>query len=129
MPTPRREMASLLQQSRDATVGASTSTSQATTTTCGVKSTSKHAAPAVGQSATYQVHLAGSVTVLHETLTTLKVTSVKPAAGWLDVVVTASGTKVHVGFQLLGAPLEQERFWARINSTGTVITTVLQTCT
>jgi hypothetical protein len=98
-------------------------------TTCGPKVSSHQAAPGVGNSATYPASFAGSVTLLQQSKTTLKVKSVSPKSGWLDTVVTGSGTTVHVGFQKSGAAIEQERFWARLNSTGTVITTVLQSCT
>jgi hypothetical protein len=112
-----------------APVAASTAAPHITNTTCGPKTATHFAAPGVGQSATYAANSAGTVTLLQESLTTLHVTSVSPAAGWKDSVVTATGTKVHVSFQQVGDPQEQERFWARLNSTGTRIAIVIQSCT
>jgi hypothetical protein len=109
-------------------VAASTAT-HATTPVCGPKMSSHYRAPGVGKSATYTANSAGSVTLVQQTQTTLNVRSASPASGWKDTVVTASGTTVHVGFQVVKAPEEQERFWARLNSTGTVITIVIQSCT
>ncbi len=109
-------------------VGASSAT-HATTPVCGPKISSHYRAPGVGKSAIYTANSAGSVTLLQQTQTTLNVTSASPASGWKDTVVTASGTTVHVGFQGVKAPEEQERFWARLNSTGTIITIVIQSCT
>jgi hypothetical protein len=109
-------------------VAASTAT-HATTPVCGPKISSHHPAPGVGKSATYTANSAGSVTLLQQTQTTLNVKSASPASGWKDTVVTASGTTVHVGFQVVKAPEEQERFWARLNSTGTTISIVIQSCT
>lgn len=110
-------------------VAASTPTSHATTPTCGPKTSSHQPAPGVGHSVTETAASAGSVTLRQQSLTTLKVTSVTPESGWKDTVVTRSGARVHVGFQQVGMPQEQERFWARLNSTGTVVTVVLQSCT
>jgi hypothetical protein len=110
-------------------VAASTATAQASGATCGTKSISKLAAPGVGKSATVTMPTAGSVTLVQQSTTTLKVKSATPTSGWKDTVITASGKTVHVGFQQVKFDNEQERFWARLNSTGTTITTVLQTCT
>jgi hypothetical protein len=109
-------------------VAASTSTAPAAGAICGTKSISKHPAPGVGKSATFAAPSAGSVTVKQST-TTLKVTSATATSGWKDTVITASGTTVHVGFQMVKFDNEQERFWARLNATGTTITTIVQTCT
>lgn len=100
-----------------------------TATTCGPKSATHFPAPGVGHGATYTADSAGSVTLLQPSQTTLDVESVSHNSGWKDTVITESGTRVHVGFQRVGAPQEQERFWARLNSTGTIITIVLQSCT
>lgn len=110
-------------------VAASTATAQVTGAICGTKSISSHPAPGVGTSATFAAAFAGSVTVLQQSTTTLNVTSAKPVSGWKATVITASGTTVHVGFQQVGLDNEQVRFWARLNSTGTTITIVIQTCT
>ena len=112
-----------------APVAASTAVQHAPNTTCGPKTATHHAAPGVGHSATYAANGAGTVTLLHQSQTTLHVTSVSPATGWKDSVVTATGTTVHVSFQRVGAPEEQERFFARLNSTGTRITIIIQSCT
>jgi hypothetical protein len=112
-----------------APVAASTAAPRAPSTACGPKTATHHTAPGVGHSATYAANSAGTVKMLQQTQTTLSVTSVSPATGWKDSVVTATGTTVHVSFQRVGAPEEQERFWARLNSTGTTITIVIQSCT
>jgi hypothetical protein len=112
-----------------APVAASTGVRHAPNTTCGPKTATHFAAPGVGQSATYAANSAGTVTMLQQSQTTLSVTSVSPATGWKDSVVTATGTTVHVSFQKVGDPADQERFFARLNSTGTRITIVIQSCT
>ncbi len=113
-------------------VGAAASTSMTsavTTITCGPKSSTQYPAPGVGLGATFGADSTGSVKLLQPTLTTLDVENVTPISGWKGTVVTETGTRVHVGFQQVGAPEEQVRFWARLSSTGTVITIVTQTCT
>lgn len=112
-----------------APVAASTASLRAPSTSCGPKTTTHHAAPGVGHSATYAADVAGTVTLLQQSQTTLSVTSVSPATGWKDSVVTATGTTVHVSFQRVGDPQDQDRFWGRLNSTGTRITIVIQSCT
>ena len=110
-------------------VAAATAPTLAAGAVCGTKTIAKHSAPGVGKSATFTASTTGSVTVIQLTTTTLKVTSATPISGWKATVITASGTTVHVGFQQVGLDNEQVRFWARLNTTGTRITTILQTCT
>jgi hypothetical protein len=113
-------------------VGARTMESHAVTPTCGPKTVSQQPAPGVGQQATYSVDAAGTVTLLEQSTTTLKVTDADARSGWKDSVLTRTGTRVHVGFQQVGAPEEQERFWARLNTLGTPgteVILVLQSCT
>jgi hypothetical protein len=112
-----------------APVVASTAALHAPNTTCGPKTATHFVAPGVRHSATYEADSAGTVTVLQQSQTTLSVTSVSPAPGWKDSVVTTSGTTVHVSFQNVGNPQDQDRFWARLNSTGTRVTIVIQSCT
>lgn len=57
--------------------------------------------------------------LLEQSTTTLKVTDVDARSSWKDVIITVAGARVHVGFQLVGAPEEQERVWARLNTLGT----------
>ncbi len=112
--------------------GAATVAPHAVTPTCGPKTVSQQPAPGVGQQAVYTVDSAGTVTLLEQSTTTLKVTDADARAGWKSVVLTRAGTRVHVGFQQVGAPEEQERFWARLNTLGTpgtVVNLVLQSCT
>jgi hypothetical protein len=111
---------------------ASTAGAGATTPTCGPKTVTDFTAPGVGQQAVYNVRPAGTVTLLEESTTTLKVTDADAASGWKDTVIVQTGTRVHVGFQVVGAPEEQERFWARLNTVGTpgtVVNVILQSCT
>lgn len=99
---------------------------------CGPKTVTQHTAPGVGNSATYSVDSAGTITLLEQSTTTLQVTDANSNSGWKDTVITGTGTKVHVGFQRIGAPEEQERAWARLNTTGTpgtIVNLVLQSCT
>jgi hypothetical protein len=110
-------------------VAASTATVLAVGATCGTKSITSHPAPGVGKSVTFTAPSAGSVKLLQLTTTTLKVAFATVTSGWKDTVITASGTTVHVGFQQVKWDNEQVRFWARLNATGTTITTVIQTCT
>jgi type IV secretory pathway VirJ component len=110
-----------------APVAASTATSGAVV--CGPATSSHYQAPTVGGSASYAAGSAGSVTVLHKRVLTLEVTAVYPNSGWKDTVITAISQKVHVGFQGTVDPNEQERFWARLDSTGTRITIIVQSCT
>jgi hypothetical protein len=67
--------------------------------------------------------------VLEESTTTLKVTSCVANAGWKDTILTPACARMHVGFQQVGAPQEHERFWARLNTAGTVVNIILQSCT
>jgi hypothetical protein len=112
-------------------VGAATIAPHAVTPTCGPKTVSQQPAPGVGQQAVYTVDSAGTVTLLEQSTTTLKVTDADARPGWKDSVLTRAGARVHVGFQQVGAPEEQERFWARLNTLGTpgtVVNLVLQSC-
>jgi hypothetical protein len=111
---------------------ASTAGPGATGPTCGPKTVTQFTAPGVGQQAVYNVRRAGTVTLLEVSTTTLKVTDADAASGWKDTVIVRMGTRVHVGFQQVGAPEEQERFWARLNTVGTpgtIVNVVLQSCT
>ena len=112
-----------------APAGASTGAARAATPVCGPKTVSHQPAPGVGKQATYTVDVAGTVTLLEQSTTTLKVTKAVANAGWKDTIITRAGTRVHVGFQQVGAPEEQERFWARLNTAGTVVNIILQSCT
>ncbi len=116
-------------QARVSGAAVSTSMTPAVTVTCGPKSITNFAAPGVGRGATYVAGTAGSVKLLQPSLTSLDVESVVPNSTWKGTVVTEKGIRVHVGFQQIGAPEEQVRFWGRLDSTGTVITIVTQTCT
>jgi hypothetical protein len=113
-------------------VAASTLAARATTPVCGPKTVTPYPAPGVGHIAEYTVRSAGTVTLLEQSTTTLKVTDADAKAGWKGTVITRTGTRVHVGFQQVGAPEEQERFWARLNTLGTpgtIVNVVLQSCT
>lgn len=113
-------------------VAASTVATRATSPTCGPKAVTQFTAPGVGQQAVYNVRRSGTVTLLEVSTTTLKVTDADAAADWKDAVIVGTGTRVHVGFQQIGAPEEQERFWARLNTVGTpgtIVNVILQTCT
>ncbi|MDQ6721226.1 MAG: hypothetical protein M3003_10600 [Candidatus Dormibacteraeota bacterium] len=96
---------------------------------CGTKTITRTPAPGVGKSAKFTLPSAGSVTMLHQSTASLKVTSTTVTSGWKNTVITASGKTVHVGFQQVKLDNEQERFWARLNATATTITTIVQTCT
>lgn len=113
-------------------VGAAPMGAHAVSTTCGPKTVSQQPAPGVGHRATYTVDAVGTVTLLEQSITTLKVTGVAAQSSWKDTVLTRAGTRVHVGFQQVGAPEEQERFWGRLNTLGTPgteVILVLQSCT
>jgi hypothetical protein len=110
-------------------VAASSAAPQLAGAICGTKIITSHAAPGVGKSAIFTLPTAGSVTLLQQTTTSLMVSSATPKSGWKDTVITASGTTVHVGFQIVKFDNEQERFWARLNAKGTTVTTTIQTCT
>jgi hypothetical protein len=100
--------------------------------TCGPKTVTPHAAPGVGSQEVFTVGSAGTVTLLQESNTVLKVTDTDPTHGWKYTVLTRSGMRPHVGFQGVGMPNKQERFWARMNTLGTpgtVINVVIQSCT
>jgi hypothetical protein len=110
---------------------ASTGRSGTTSPTCGPKTVTQFTAPGVGQQATYNVRRAGTVTLVEVSTTTLEVTDADAALGWKDTVIVRMGSRVHVGFQEVGAPEEQERFWARLNTVGTpgtIVNVVLQSC-
>jgi cytoskeletal protein RodZ len=112
-------------------VAASTG-ARAATPVCGPKAITQHPAPGVGHQTTYKVKRAGTVTIREQSTTSLEVTDADANSGWKDTVITKTGARVHVGFQQIGAPEEQERFWARLNTVGTpgtMITHVLQSCT
>ncbi len=109
-------------------VGASTATGP----TCGPKTVTAHPAPGVGNQEVFSVGPAGTVTLRQLSDTTLRVTDTDPTHGWKYLVLSRSGTRPHVGFQGVGAPNKQERFWARMNTLGTpgtVINVVIQSCT
>jgi hypothetical protein len=113
-------------------VAASATATRSTTPTCGPKTVTQFTAPGVGQQAVYSVRRAGTVTLLEVSTTTLKVTDADAVSGWKDTVIVRMGTRVHVGFQQIGAPEEQKRFWARLNTVGTpgtIVNVVLQSCT
>jgi hypothetical protein len=101
--------------------------------TCGPKSTTNNAAPGIGGQAKFTVGNGGSVTLLQESNTTLRVTSANAKSGWkVNVATSQTSTHPHVGFQRLGMPNDQERFWAHLNTKGTpgtVLTTVIESCT
>ena len=112
---------------------ASTTAPGASSTTCGAKTVTPHAAPGVGNTATFTVDSAGAVTLLQKSNTELKVTSAQADSGWkVNTVTSGITTKPHVGFQQIGMPANQERFWARLNTNGkpgTVINVIIQSCT
>ena len=84
------------------------------------------------QDLSFTVGDGGTVTLLQRSNTALRVASADAKAGWKVNVVDRNGTRPHVGFQRIGMPNDQERFWARMNTTGTpgtVINTVIQSCT
>ncbi len=106
--------------------------STATGPTCGPKTVTAHPAPGVGQQELFTVPNAGTVTLRQLSNTTLRVTDTDPRSGWKYTVLSRSGTRPHVGFQGIGMPDNQERFWARMNTLGppgTVINVVIQSCT
>lgn len=113
-------------------VGASTTAPGAITTTCGAKTVTSYPAPGVGKTATFTVDSAGAVTLLQKSSTDLKVTSAQANSGWkVNTVTSGITTHPHVGFQRIGVPADQERFWARLNTTGkpgTVIKVIIQSC-
>jgi hypothetical protein len=99
---------------------------------CGPKTVTAHAAPGVGNQELFTVGSAGTVTVRQESNTTLRVTDADARPGWKDEVIARESTRPHVGFQRLGVPDDQERFWARLNTSGTpgtVVNVVIQSCT
>jgi hypothetical protein len=101
--------------------------------TCGPKSTTNNPAPGIGSQAKFTVGDGGTVTLLQESNTTLRVTSANAKSGWkVNVATSQTSTHPHVGFQRLGMPNDQERFWAHLNTKGTpgtVLTTVIESCT
>jgi len=112
-------------------VGAS-STAPASGIKCGPKTVTPHPAPGVGKEESFTVGNGGTVTLLQRSNTALRVASADAKAGWKVNVVSRNGPRPHVGFQRVGVPNDQERFWARMNTTGTpgtVINTVIQSCT
>lgn len=99
---------------------------------CGPKTVTPHPAPGVGKEESFTVGDGGTVTLLQRSNTALRVASADAKPGWKVNVVDRNGTRPHVGFQRIGMPNDQERFWARMNTTGTpgtVINTVIQSCT
>ena len=114
-------------------VGASTAARSASGITCGPKTVTPHPAPGVGNTERFTVGNGGTVTLLQESNTTLKVTSARAKQGWkVNVVTNGISTRPHVGFQRIGVPADQDRFWARMNTAGTpgtVINVVIQACT
>ena len=109
-------------------VGASTATGP----TCGPKTVTAHPAPGIGNAELFTIPRAGTATLRQLSNTTLRVTDTDPSHGWKYTVLTRTGTRPHVGFQEIGSPDNQERFWARMNTLGTpgtVINVVIQSCT
>jgi len=100
-----------------------------TATTCAPKSVTRVTAPGVGNTYVATAASAGSVTLLQNATSNLEVSSVAPASGWNDTVVTASGVTVHVSFQQPSSHANQVRFHARVNSTGTEISLITVVCT
>jgi hypothetical protein len=99
---------------------------------CGPKTVTAHPAPGIGGQELFTVGSGGTVTLLQESNTTLKVTDADARPGWKVAVITRSSTRPHVGFQGIGKPDNQERFWARMNTRGTpgtVVNVVIQSCT
>jgi hypothetical protein len=102
----------------------------AVTTTCGPKSINHYPAPGVGTGGTfYNAGAAGSVKLLQLSQTNLDVEATTDNPGWKDTVITEHGVRVHVGFQQIGAPQNQERFWARLDPSGATIAIIVQSCT
>jgi hypothetical protein len=101
--------------------------------TCGPKNTTNNPAPGVGNQAKFAVGNGGSVTLVQESNTTLRVTSASAKSGWkVNVATSQTSTHPHVGFQRLGMPNDQERFWAHLNTKGTpgtVLTVIIESCT
>lgn len=100
--------------------------------TCGPKTVTAHPAPGIGNTEVFTVGPAGTVTLRQLSNTTLRVTDTDPTHGWKYRVLSRTGTRPHVGFQGIGNPDNQERFWARMNTLGTpgtVINVVIQSCT
>jgi hypothetical protein len=101
--------------------------------TCGPKSTTNNPAPGKGNTAKFTVGNGGTVTLVQESNTTLRVTSASAKSGWkVNVATSQTSTHPHVGFQRLGMPNDQERFWAHLNTTGTpgtVLTVLIESCT
>lgn len=100
--------------------------------TCGPKTVAAHTAPGIGNTEVFTVGSAGTVTLRQLSDTTLRVTDTDPTHGWKYRVLSRTGTRPHVGFQGIGNPDNQERFWARMNTLGTpgtVINVVIQSCT
>jgi hypothetical protein len=113
-----------------ATPAAASTTSRGIT--CGPKTVTAHPAPGIGASEVFTVGSAGTVTLRQLSNTTLQVTDTDPTHGWKYHVFSRSGSRPHVGFQGVGTPDKQERFWARMNTLGTpgtVINIVIQSCT
>jgi hypothetical protein len=112
-------------------VGAATIAARAVNPVCGPKTVTSQPSPGVGKEATYAVDGAGTVTMFQESTTMLKITDADANASWNASVRTLAGVRVHVGFQQVGQPQEQERFWARLNTLGTPgtdVNIVLQSC-
>jgi hypothetical protein len=101
--------------------------------TCGPKSTTNHAAPGIGNQASFPVGNGGTVTLVQESDTTLRVTDAHAKSGWkVNVATSHTSTHPHVGFQRIGVPNDQERFWGHMNTAGTpgtVLTVVIESCT
>jgi hypothetical protein len=101
--------------------------------TCGPKSTTNHPAPGIDNQASFAVGNGGTVTLVQESKTTLRVTNAQAKSGWkVNVATSQTSTRPHVGFQRIGMPNDQERFWAHMNTKGTpgtVLTVVIESCT
>ena len=100
--------------------------------TCGPKSTTNNPAPGIGNQASFPVGNGGTVTLVQESNTTLRVTDALAKSGWkVNVATSQTSTHPHVGFQRIGMPTDQERFWAHMNTQGTpgtVLTVVIESC-
>jgi hypothetical protein len=100
---------------------------------CGPKSVTPFQAPGMNKTENFTVGDGGTVTLLQKSNTKLKVTEANADSGWkVNVVTSGATTRPHVGFQRVGVPADQERFWARMNTQGTpgtVINVVIQSCT
>jgi hypothetical protein len=86
--------------------------------------------PAVGASVVVPAGAAGTVTLKRTSTTNLQVVTVKPATGWTDNVVAASGTKVRVHFRMVkpSGEIDSVRFIAHMNAANTKLDVRLVAC-